>query len=116
AQGRRRTGGPAPVDRRVIHVRSSCARRRGRRTLHVRAETLHRAAPRAVAALALAVDQLAGELGVEALDHTAIAVRDITSALPLHRDLLGGVPSGFERLSQTSCRWLALSDPKVSRI
>src|SRR5437660_8546610 len=33
----------------------------------------------------------------EALDHTAIAVRDIQAALPLYRDLLGGVPSGFER-------------------
>ncbi|TME99756.1 MAG: hypothetical protein E6I52_15020 [Chloroflexi bacterium] len=99
-----------------MHVRSSCARRRGRRTLHVRAETLHRAAPRAVAALALAVDQLAGELGVEALDHTAIAVRDITSALPLYRDLLGGVPNGFERLSQKSFMWLTLRYPNGSQI
>ena len=34
-----------------------------------------------------------GELGVVALDHTAIAVRSIAAALPLYRDLLGGVPS-----------------------
>jgi hypothetical protein len=27
--------------------------------------------------------RLAGELGVEALDHTAIAVRDLQAALPL---------------------------------
>ena len=42
---------------------------------------------------------IAGELGVEALDHTAIAVRDIQAALPLYRDLLGGAPSGYERIS-----------------
>jgi len=62
------------------------------------------------------VDQLAGELGVEALDHTAIAVRDITSALPLYRDLLGGVPNGFERLSQRSFMWLTLRYPNGSQI
>ena len=62
------------------------------------------------------MDQLAGELGVEALDHTAIAVRDITSALPLYRDLLGGVPNGFERLSQKSFMWLTLRYPNGSQI
>jgi methylmalonyl-CoA/ethylmalonyl-CoA epimerase len=62
------------------------------------------------------VDQLSGELGVEALDHTAIAVRDIRSALPLYRDLLGGVPNGFERLSQRGFMWLTLRYPKGSQV
>jgi methylmalonyl-CoA/ethylmalonyl-CoA epimerase len=62
------------------------------------------------------VDQLSGELGVEALDHTAIAVRDIRSALPLYRDLLGGVPNGFERLSQRGFMWLTLRYPNGSQV
>src|SRR3977135_549943 len=53
-------------------------------------------------------EQLTGELGVEALDHTAIAVRDIQAALPLYRDLLGGVPSGYERISDKGFMWMTL--------
>jgi methylmalonyl-CoA/ethylmalonyl-CoA epimerase len=62
------------------------------------------------------VDHVVGELGVEALDHTAIAVRDIQAALPLYRDLLGGVPSGFERISQKGFMWLSLRYPNGSQV
>ncbi|HEY3059190.1 MAG TPA: VOC family protein [Chloroflexota bacterium] len=61
-----------------------------------------------------AVSQLVGELGVLSLDHTALAVRDIHAALPLYRDLLGGVPSGFERLSEKGFNWLTLRYPNGS--
>jgi methylmalonyl-CoA/ethylmalonyl-CoA epimerase len=57
-----------------------------------------------------------GELGVEALDHTAIAVRDIHAALPLYRDLLGGVPSGFERISDKGFAWMSLRYPNGSQV
>jgi methylmalonyl-CoA/ethylmalonyl-CoA epimerase len=62
------------------------------------------------------LEQLAGELGVVALDHTAIAVRDIRAALRLYRDLLGGVPNGFERLSHKDFMWLTLRYPNGSQI
>ena len=62
------------------------------------------------------VDQLAGEFGVVALDHTAIAVRDISAALPLYRDLLGGVPNGFERISHKGFMWLTLRYPNGAQI
>ncbi|HLZ31476.1 MAG TPA: VOC family protein [Chloroflexota bacterium] len=62
------------------------------------------------------IDGLAGELGVEALDHTAIAVRDIQAALPLYRDLLGGVPSGFERISDKGFMWMTLKYPNGSQV
>ncbi len=62
------------------------------------------------------VDGLVGELGVVALDHTAIAVRSIESALPLYRDLLGGRPNGFERLSHKGFSWLTLSYPNGSQV
>src|SRR4029077_21264933 len=62
------------------------------------------------------LDQFAGEFGVEALDHTAIAVRDIQAALPLYRDLLGGVPSGFERLSDKGFMWLSLRYPNGRQV
>jgi methylmalonyl-CoA/ethylmalonyl-CoA epimerase len=61
-------------------------------------------------------DQIVGALGVESLDHTAIAVRDIDAALPLYRDLLGGVPSGFERLSAKGFMWLTLRYPNGSQV
>ncbi len=61
-----------------------------------------------------ALSQLVGELGVLSLDHTALAVRDIHTALPLYRDLLGGVPSGFERLSDKGFNWLTLRYPNGS--
>jgi methylmalonyl-CoA/ethylmalonyl-CoA epimerase len=60
------------------------------------------------------LQNLVGELGVESFDHTAIAVHDINAALPLYRDLLGGVPSGFERLSDRGFMWLALRYPNGS--
>ena len=60
--------------------------------------------------------ELSGELGVLSLDHTAIAVRSIDAALPLYRDLLGGVPNGFERLSQKGFMWLTLRYPNGSQV
>src|SRR6185437_4977603 len=62
------------------------------------------------------LSRLAGELGVEALDHTAIAVRDLAAALPLYRDLLGGVPSGYERISDKGFMWLSLRYPNRSQV
>lgn len=59
---------------------------------------------------------VAGELGVVALDHTAVAVRSIQAALPLYRDLLGGVPNGFERQSQRGFMWLTLRYPNGSQV
>src|SRR3954471_20528428 len=59
---------------------------------------------------------MVGALGVESLDHTAIAVRDIRAALPLYRDLLGGVPSGFERISTKGCQWMSLRYPNGSQV
>jgi methylmalonyl-CoA/ethylmalonyl-CoA epimerase len=61
-------------------------------------------------------EELTGELGVEALDHTAIAVRDIQAALPLYRDLLGGVPSGYERISAKGFAWMSLRYPNGSQV
>jgi methylmalonyl-CoA/ethylmalonyl-CoA epimerase len=60
--------------------------------------------------------QLAGEFGVEALDHTAIAVRDLQAALPLYRDLLGGVPSGYEQISDKGFMWMTLRYPNGSQV
>jgi methylmalonyl-CoA epimerase len=57
-----------------------------------------------------------GELGVEALDHTAIAVHDIKSALPLYRDLLGGTPNGYERISSRGFVWMTLRYPNGSQV
>src|SRR6476661_2317418 len=57
-----------------------------------------------------------GEFGVEALDHTAIAVRDIQAALPLYRDLLGGIPSGYERISEKGFAWMTLRYPNGSQV
>ena len=51
-----------------------------------------------------------------ALDHTAIAVNELSAALPLYRDLLGGVPSGYERLSHKGFAWLTLRYPNGSQI
>jgi methylmalonyl-CoA/ethylmalonyl-CoA epimerase len=59
---------------------------------------------------------LAGELGVVAFDHTAIATRSIASALPLYRDLLGGRPNGFERQSGRGFAWLTLRYPNGSQV
>src|ERR1700704_6034921 len=59
---------------------------------------------------------LAGALGVEALDHTAVAVRDIQAALPLYRDLLGGQPSGYERISTKGFAWMSLKYPNGSQV
>jgi methylmalonyl-CoA/ethylmalonyl-CoA epimerase len=54
--------------------------------------------------------------GVVAFDHTAIAVRSIHAALPLYRDLLGGRPNGFERLSDKGFTWLTLRYPNGSQV
>ena len=56
------------------------------------------------------------DFGVIALDHTAIAVRSIQAALPLYRDLLGGRPNGFERLSNKGFIWLTLQYPNGSQV
>jgi methylmalonyl-CoA/ethylmalonyl-CoA epimerase len=56
------------------------------------------------------------DLGVVAFDHTAIAVRSIQSALPVYRDLLGGKPNGFERLSGKGFMWLTLRYPNGSQV
>jgi methylmalonyl-CoA/ethylmalonyl-CoA epimerase len=57
-----------------------------------------------------------GEFGVHALDHTAVAVRSIQAALPFYRDLLGGVPNGFERLPHKGFTWLTLRYPNGSQV
>jgi methylmalonyl-CoA epimerase len=57
-----------------------------------------------------------GDLGVLALDHTAIAVRSISAALPLYRDLLGGVANGFERLNERGFMWLTLRYPNGAQV
>jgi methylmalonyl-CoA/ethylmalonyl-CoA epimerase len=62
------------------------------------------------------VSNMVGRLGVLSLDHTALAVRDIHAALPLYRDLLGGVPSSFERLDQKGFNWLTLRYPNGSYV
>ena len=62
------------------------------------------------------LDRIVGELGVVALDHTAVAVRSIEAALPLYRDLLGGRPNGFERLSSKGFMWLTLAYPNGSQV
>ena len=51
-----------------------------------------------------------------ALDHTAIAVRELSAALPLYRDLLGGVPTGYERISHKGFSWLTLRYPNASQV
>jgi methylmalonyl-CoA epimerase len=61
-------------------------------------------------------NKVVGELGVAALDHTAIAVRSIQSALPLYRDLLGGMPNGYERLNERGFMWLTLRYPNGSQV
>src|ERR1700724_815113 len=62
------------------------------------------------------VTELTGELGGEALDHPAIAVRDIQAALPLYRDLLGGIPSAYERISDKGFMWMTLKYPNGSQV
>jgi methylmalonyl-CoA/ethylmalonyl-CoA epimerase len=60
------------------------------------------------------LQNLVGDLGVQSFDHTAVAVHDIKAALPLYRDLLGGVPSGFERINARGFMWLSLRYPNGS--
>ena len=43
-------------------------------------------------------------------------MHSIQSALPLYRDLLGGVPNGFERHSQRGFAWLTLRYPNGSQV
>jgi methylmalonyl-CoA/ethylmalonyl-CoA epimerase len=59
---------------------------------------------------------LANALGVQALDHVAIAVRDFHAALPLYRDLLGGTPGEYEEFPNRGFRWLSLRYPNGSYI
>jgi methylmalonyl-CoA/ethylmalonyl-CoA epimerase len=56
------------------------------------------------------------DLGVEELDHTAIAVRSIQAALPLYRDLLGGKPSTTEYLPEKGFSYLTLRYPNGGQI
>ena len=51
-----------------------------------------------------------------ALDHTAIAVRDLHAALRLYRDLLGGVPREYDDMPHKGFRWLQLEYPNGSRV
>ena len=55
-------------------------------------------------------------LGVEALDHTAIAVWSIQAALPLYRDLLGGVPATSEQFPDKGFTYLTLRYPNGSQV
>ncbi|MBV9579186.1 MAG: VOC family protein [Chloroflexi bacterium] len=57
-----------------------------------------------------------GELGVIALDHTAVAVRSIQAALPLYQDLLGGQPNGYERIDRRGFMWFTLRYPNGSQV
>ena len=50
------------------------------------------------------------------LDHTAIAVRSIEAALPLYRDLLGGVASCYEHLPHRGFAWMTLRYPNGSQV
>ncbi len=63
-----------------------------------------------------AAQTAAGELGVLSLDHTAVAVRSFESALPLFRDLLGGVPHQLGEENDRGFRWLALLYPNGSSV
>ena len=56
------------------------------------------------------------DLGVEQLDHTAIAVRRIQAALPLYRDLLGGSPTTSEHFPHRGFSYLTLSYPNGGQI
>jgi methylmalonyl-CoA/ethylmalonyl-CoA epimerase len=56
------------------------------------------------------------DLGVEALDHTAIAVRSIQAALPLYRGLLGGAPTMREDFPHRGFSYLTLRYPNGSQI
>lgn len=51
------------------------------------------------------------DLGVIALDHTAIAVRNIEAALVLYRDLLGGTLCEYDEVPAAGFRSLALRYP-----
>jgi methylmalonyl-CoA/ethylmalonyl-CoA epimerase len=62
------------------------------------------------------MEALANGLGVQALDHVAIAVRDFQAALPLYRDLLGGTLSEFEEIPDRGFRWLSLRYPNGNHI
>lgn len=59
---------------------------------------------------------LVGALDVLALDHTALAVRDLDAGRALFGDLLGGVPTGYEELPAKGFRWLGLHYPNGSSI
>ena len=56
------------------------------------------------------------DLGVEALDHTALAVRSIEAALPLYRDLLGGKATTREDFPEKGFSYLTLRYPSGGQI
>jgi methylmalonyl-CoA/ethylmalonyl-CoA epimerase len=56
------------------------------------------------------------DAGVEALDHTAIAVRSIQAALPLYRDVLGGRPVMTEHFPHRGFRYLTLRYPDGGQV
>lgn len=56
------------------------------------------------------------DLGVEALDHTALAVRSVAAALPLYRDLLGGQPTTSETFPDRGFSYLTLRYPNGSQL
>ncbi|MFN8523948.1 MAG: VOC family protein [Chloroflexota bacterium] len=53
---------------------------------------------------------------VLALDHTAIAVRSIESALPLYRDLLGGEPFEYSQRPSQSFHTMVLHYPNGAAV
>jgi methylmalonyl-CoA/ethylmalonyl-CoA epimerase len=55
-----------------------------------------------------------GALGVLALDHTAVAVRDLDAALELYAGLLGGRPTGYEESPQRGFGWITVTYPNGS--
>jgi methylmalonyl-CoA/ethylmalonyl-CoA epimerase len=57
-----------------------------------------------------------GALGVLALDHTAVAVRDLEAGLELYGGLLGGVPATYEESPARGFRWLTLEYPNGSTV
>jgi methylmalonyl-CoA/ethylmalonyl-CoA epimerase len=59
---------------------------------------------------------LTGALGVLALDHTAVAVRNLEAALEIYAGLLGGVAAGYEESPKRGFSWLTLDYPNGSTV
>lgn len=58
----------------------------------------------------------AGTLGVVALDHAAVAVRNLDAAVALYRDLLGGRPEKYREVPGEGFRFLALRYPNGGQV